>query len=143
MFCRRSASRSARWGLRHLALAALLVAGLVPAAAAERGFPFDRELRLDANPMKGSKRVPILGIGPKGETSIDLWCNSVKAQIVVDDDTITIMTGAKTERQCPPERMRGDEELLAALLAATGWRRDGSLLTLRGARTVRFRLGTN
>ena len=33
--------------------------------AAERSFPFDSELMLDAKPMKGSKRVPVIGIGPR------------------------------------------------------------------------------
>jgi len=42
-----------------------------------------------------------------------------------------------------PERMRRDDELLASLVQVTSWRRDGELLTLRGARTMRFRLDTH
>jgi heat shock protein HslJ len=116
---------------------------LVAAGAADRGFPYDSELMLDVNPMKGSKRVPMLDIGPSGEASIDLWCNTVKAQLVVADDTITILPGPKTDRQCPPDRMRGDDEMLAVLVQVTNWRRDGDLLTLLGARTMRFRRGTH
>jgi heat shock protein HslJ len=125
------------------ALAALLIAGLVPAAAADRGFPFDTELMLEARPMKGSKRVPILEIGPTGATSIDLWCNTVQATFVVVNDTVTIVTGAKTDRQCPADRLRGDDDLIAALSQVTGWRRDGDVLTLRGPKTLRFRTSTH
>ena len=35
------------------------------------------------------------------------------------------------ERQCDAARMRGDDELLEALLQATSWTRDGDVLTLR------------
>ena len=127
----------------NLLIASLLIVSAAPAGAADREFPYDRELMLEVNPMKGSKRVPILEIGSKGEASIDLWCNSIKAQLVIADDTITILAGTKTERQCAADRMRGDDELLAGLLQVTNWRRDGDVLTLRGARTMRFRLGTH
>lgn len=122
---------------------AVIIAGALPALAAETGFPFDRELLLDARPMKGAKRVPMLTIGPSGETAIDLWCNSIKAQIAVAADTITIMTGDKTNLQCAPERMRGDDDLLAALVAVTNWRRVDDVLTLRGPKTLRFRTATH
>ena len=111
--------------------------------AAERSFPFDSELLLNVKPMKGSKRVPVIGIGPNGEAAIDLWCNSVEAQIVVVESTISVMTGTKTQRQCDQARMRGDDDLLAALLQATSWAREGDVVTLRGARTLRFRQPTN
>ena len=115
----------------------------VTSFAAEHSFPFDSELMLDAKPMKGSKRVPVIGIGPRGEATIDLWCNSVEGQIVVVDSTISVMTGAKTERQCDAARVRGDDELLEALAQVTTWTRDGDVLTLRGAKTLRFRQATN
>jgi len=129
--------------LGRLAVVVLVAASLAPAVAADRGFPYDSELMLDVNPMKGSKRVPMLDIGANGEASIDLWCNTVKAQLVVADDTITILPGTKTDRQCTADRMRGDDDLLAVLVQVTNWRRDGDLLTLRGARIMRFRLGTH
>jgi heat shock protein HslJ len=130
--------------LRRFAVVCLAVLGTIPMSlAADSTFPFDKELLLDVKPMKGSKRVPILGIGPKGETAIDLWCNSVEAQIVVVDSTITILTGQKTERQCDPARMRGDDDLLAALQQVTSWRREGDVLMLRGGKTLRFRQATN
>jgi heat shock protein HslJ len=124
-------------------LALVMIAMSMPSLAAERSFPFDSELMLDARPMKGSKRVPVIGIGRNGEATIDLWCNSIEGQIVVIDSTISVMTGAKTERQCDAARMRGDEDLLGALLQATSWSRDGDVVTLRGAKTLRFRQPTN
>jgi len=124
------------------ALAALLAIG-TSSLAAERAFPFDSELMLDAKPMKGSKRVPIMTIARNGEAEIDLWCNSVQGQIVVVDSTITVMTGAKTDRPCDEARSRGDDDLLTALSQATSWSRDGGVLTLRGATTLRFRQATN
>jgi heat shock protein HslJ len=124
-----------------LAAVSLLV---VPAIApAQSAFPFDHELLLDAAPMKGSKRVPSLDIAANGVAEITLWCNTVKAQLIVAGDTITVIAGPSTERQCPPERLRGDEDLLSALTQATNWRREGDYLILTGGRTVRFHLQTN
>jgi heat shock protein HslJ len=137
------ASWFGRRRLCRLALAACIIAGLAPAAATERGFPYNSELMLDAKPMRGSKRVPMLVIGPQGETTIEAWCSSVKAQMVVAADTVTILTGEKTGPQCDAERMRGDDELIAALTEVTNWRRDGDALTLRGAKTLRFRTMTH
>jgi heat shock protein HslJ len=129
--------------------AALLVLGVAittaatSAIAAQPEFPFGRELLLDAPPMKGSKRVPSLDIAENGLADIELWCSSVKGQLVVAGDTITILTGAKTERSCTPERARGDDDVLAGLTEVTNWRREGEFLVLTGARTMRFRLQTN
>jgi heat shock protein HslJ len=116
---------------------------LAPAVAAQSEFPFGQELLLDTKPMKGSKHVPSLDIGENGVADIDLWCNSVKGQLVVAGDTITILTGEKTDRSCPPERLRGDDDVLAALTEVTTWRREGDVLVLIGTRTMRFRLQTN
>ncbi len=133
--------------LRRAALAvALGIAGtacLAPAVAAQPEFPFGHELMLDVKPMKGSKRVPMLDIDDKGVAEIDLWCNSVKGQLVVAGDTITIITGEKTERSCPPERAQADDDVLGALNEVTNWRREGDILVLIGAKTMRFRLQTN
>jgi heat shock protein HslJ len=140
-------SRSCLLAFRPCAWLGALCLGVLCAmpagSAADSAFPFDSELMLDAKPMKGSKRVPILGIGPKGEAAIDLWCNSIEAQIVVVESTITIMTGRKTDRQCDPARMRGDDELLATLQQVNSWRREGDVLMLRGGKSLRFRQATN
>src|SRR5262245_31966679 len=125
------------------ALLACFFGAMAAADAAERGFPYNSELIMDAKPMRGSKRVPMLVIGAQGETTIEGWCNNVKAQLVVAADTVTILTGPTTEQQCPAERMRADEDLMAALTEITHWRREGDVLTLRGPKTLRFRTLTN
>jgi heat shock protein HslJ len=111
------------------------------AAAAE--FPYEREMLLDADPMPGTRRVPVIEVNAGGEAQIDLWCNSIRAQFIIAADTVTILTGAKSERQCEPALMRGDDEMLAAFEQVTHWRRDGDILTLRGGKTLRFRIATN
>ena len=120
-----------------------LVIQFAAANAADRTFPYDKELRLDASPMRGSKRVPVLDVRANGEAAIDLWCNSVQGQLVIVDDTITVLTGEKTDRQCPTDRAQRDDEILNALNQVTNWRRDGDTLVLIGPRTLRFRLLTN
>lgn len=123
-----------------LILTSLLAAA---AAAAENRFPANEELLLDTPPMRGSKQVPALQIGNNGAVMIDLWCNSVQGQIVVVEDTIAILMGPKTDRACPPERARGDEEMLSWLSQVTTWRREGDNVVLIGPRTLRFVKATN
>lgn len=145
MFRSRSAAHGA--GLRRLGAIIALAAALAPAAALARDiakeFPFDQELMLDAKPMRGSKRVPMLEIAPDGAVLIDLWCNSVQGHIVVVQDNITVLTGPKTNRTCPPERALGDEEVLSSLMQVTNWRREGDAVVLIGPQTLRFRKATN
>jgi hypothetical protein len=122
-------------------LSCLLVCGLIlPAAASERTFPFDRE---DVAPMRGSKRVPIIEIDANGAASIDLWCASLRGQASVGEDSISIVPGPMQPTQCPADRQSGDESLLAALAQMTNWRRTGDVIELRGATTLRFCLMTN
>ena len=131
--------RRCGWGL-----SCLLVFGLVlPAAASERSFPFDRELMLDVAPMPGSKRVPIIEIDANGAASIDLWCASLRGQASVGEDSISIVPGPIQPAQCAADRQSGDENLLAALAQVTNWKRIGDVIELRGATTLRFRLMTN
>jgi len=113
-------------------------------ADASGTFPFGSELVLDAAPMHGTKRMPMLEIDDNGVTSIDLWCTSVQAQATVGTDgTITIVPGASQPAQCTPERESLDQDLVAALAGATSWRRNGDLIELSGSSTLRFRLMTN
>jgi heat shock protein HslJ len=121
----------------------LLLAGMPAAPAAEHSFPEDTVLLLEAKPMKGSKRVPILQIESKGEASIDLWCNRVPAQLVVVGDTITVLLGTPTAQQCDPERMQADRDLLAALEQVSTWHQQDDLLVLQGDKTLRFRISSN
>jgi heat shock protein HslJ len=137
--------RVRRWLDRATAVAAIggaIFLGLAPNALAEP-FPFGSELVLDANPMRGSKKIPLLDIGQNGTAEIDLWCNSVKAQLVVAANTITIITGEMSSRQCPPDRARADDDLLTALNQVTNWRMDDSALVLTGGKTLRFLRQTN
>lgn len=124
-------------------LACVFVCSLLPAAASERTFPFDRELMLDVAPMPGSKRVPILEIDANGAATIDLWCASMRGQASVREDAISIVPGPMRPVQCAPDQQSGDENLLAALAQVTNWKRDGNVIELRGATTLRFRLMTN
>lgn len=112
-------------------------------AAADDGFPFDRELMLDAKPMRGSKRVPLLEVAAGGEATIDLWCNSGKGEVVVAGAAITVTLGPMSTNECSPERARADEEMAAALSQVTAWRRDGGAIVLVGPQVLRFRPTTN
>ena len=121
-----------------------------PARASE-AFPFGSELMLDAAPMSGSKRVPMIEIEDDGTASIDLWCASLKAQATFDNTALTIVPGAvqpavpgtSQAPQCDPDREARDADLLAALTQVTGWRRSGEVIELTGTTPLRFRLMTN
>ena len=121
----------------------VVLCSIAPALAGAQTFPFDRELMLDAAPMPGSKRVPILEIGAGGTASINLWCASVRGQASVNADSITIVAGPPDVAKCAPERQSRDTDLLAALAQVTNWRRRGDVIELFGATTLRFRLMTN
>jgi hypothetical protein len=116
--------------------------GIAPTPASEP-FPFSTALMLDAAPMRGSKRIPMIEIQENGMASIDLWCASARAQATVGDNSITIAPGDLQSPQCDPERQSRDEKLLAALAQVTNWRRNGELIELLGAIPLRFRLMTN
>jgi META domain len=128
----------------HRALPVLFVitAFLAPAAAGDT-FPFGATLMLDAAPMRGSKRIPMIEIAENGAASIDLWCASARAQAVVADNSISISPGDLQNTQCEPDRQSRDAELLAALAQVTNWRRNGEVVEFLGATPLRFRLMTN
>ena len=123
-------------------VALVLVIG-APAAQAQSEFPYDRDLVLDARPMSGGKRVPVLAIESNGRAQIDLWCKRGAGQAAISGDAITITPGAMTDEPCTPERAQADDEMLAALAQVTGWSARGDMVTLTGARPLRFRLATN
>ncbi len=135
-------------------LAMILVSAALWPAAAGEGFPFGSELMLDAAPMHGSKRVPMLEIEDDGTASIDLWCTSLHAQATITDDSITIVPGqpaslipgqpvGDAQAQCDPDQQAGDVTLLSELAQVTKWRRSGDRVELSGGATLRFRLMTN
>ena len=126
-----------------VALAACVLGGIVAADAAERGFPYNSELIMDAKPMRGSKRVPMLEIDENGAAAIDLWCASASAQAVIADHSISIAPGDVQNAQCEPDRQSRDAELLAALAQVTNWRSNGEVVEFLGVTPLRFRLMTN
>jgi heat shock protein HslJ len=119
----------------------LLLANL--ACASAQDFPYDRDMVLDARPMRGGKRVPVLAIAADGRAQIDLWCKRGQGQAAIDGNTITITPAAMREEPCTPERAQADEDLIAALSQVTNWSQRGDAVTLTGARPLRFRLATN
>ena len=127
---------------RVLPALALLAGSLLPAPA-DDSFPFGSTLMLDAAPMRGSKRVPMLEIAENGAAAVDLWCASASAQAVIADHSISIAPGDVQNAQCEPDRQSRDAELLAALAQVTKWRRNGEVVEFLGVTPLRFRLMTN
>jgi heat shock protein HslJ len=142
-------SESSMLWLRRCFACAFVLAALAPAISpfqavrASQPFPFGSELMLDAAPMPGSRRVPMIEIEDDGTASIDLWCASLKAQATVDNSAISIVPAPAQPAQCDPDRQARDADLLAALTQVTGWRRSGEVIELTGATPLRFRLMTN
>ncbi|TAI61843.1 META domain-containing protein [Bradyrhizobium sp. Leo170] len=126
-----------------VALALLATAVAAGPVRAEEEFPFGFEISLDAARMPGSKRIPSLEIGDNGEVVLELWCKGGKGQFSVAGNTIIFVPGAMETRNCPPDRVQADDDLLAALGDVATWRRQGDLVTLTGSKTLRFRLNTN
>ena len=124
-------------------LMVLLVAVTWSLAAAGDAFPFGTTLMLDAAPMRGSKRIPMLEIAENGAASIDLWCASARAQVIVSEQSISISPADLQDAQCDPDRQSRDAELLVALAQVTNWRRDGEVVEFSGATLLRFHLMTN
>ena len=121
----------------------LIATALAPARAADDGFPFGSEMQLDADRQPGSKRIPNLDIGDAGEVVLELWCKGGKGQFSVAGNTVVFVIGAMENRSCPPARAQQDDELIAALSAATTWKRQGDSVSFIGPRTLRFIINTN
>jgi heat shock protein HslJ len=116
---------------------------LLVSAAQAQEFPYDRDLVLDARPMRGSKRVPILSVDTSGRAQIDLWCKRGSGQAVIAGDTITIIVRDMADDPCTPERAQADEQMIAALSQVTTWNLRGDVLTFNGGTTLRFRAASN
>jgi hypothetical protein len=130
---------------RSICSVVLLAASLTCVNAGE-SFPFGSELMLDAAPMRGSKRIPMIEIEEDGSASIDLWCASLRAQATVGDGSISIVpapAASAAPPPCEPERQARDADLLAALAQVTAWRRSGEIVELAGPTPLRFRQMTN
>jgi heat shock protein HslJ len=116
---------------------------IVTTAFAQSEFPYDRDMVLDARPMRGSKRVPVLAIGADGSAQIDLWCKRGQGQATISGDAITLALGTMNDEPCTPERTQADEDMIAALSAVTSWSMRGDVVTLSGGATLRFRLASH
>jgi hypothetical protein len=127
-------------------LAAALLFLVHGSALSTDSFPFDRELLLDAAPMRPGKRMPILTVEENGTARLDLWCRTVPARVEISDIAIRLEPGPLPEDlpamqsagQCTPERVKADEEILAAFSQVTGWRRQGEAIVLEGTTTLKF-----
>lgn len=120
-----------------------MVAGPAFLMAQGKPFPFDQELRFDADPVPGSRRVPGLLVASNGEVEIDLWCVSGAGRADVAEGRIAIVPTGLRDNQCPPERLLMDKELLDQLAQVTGWRWEGQLLVLVGPKPLRYRPTSN
>jgi hypothetical protein len=136
-----SFARTARAGAALLLLITTALA-LSPARA-DDGFPFGSEMTLDVDRQRGSKRIPNLEIGDKGEVILELWCKGGKGQFSVAGNTVIFVPGAMENRTCPSDRAQQDDELIAALSEAGTWKRQGDFVSFVGAKTLRFRINTN
>ena len=123
--------------------AALASLVLCSPAAAQKAFPYGAELRLEANPMKGSKRLPWLQFSDNGAVDIDLWCATGRGRATVVDRTITIVPTALRDNQCSPEQLEQDKDFLSKLMQVTAWRWEGVLLVLEGSEALRWRPASN
>jgi META domain len=118
-----------------------MVLGVATALAAE--FPFERELLLEAKPLPGSKRVPMLEITRDGRAIVDLWCRSGEARVKIEDDKIEFMLGPMREEGCTPERTQRDEAMAAALAKVMKWSMEDDVLVLSGLTELRYTLSSH
>ncbi len=124
-------------------LAPAVLAAATGPAAAQKEFPFEAELRLDARPLHGSKRVPWLQIATDGVLELDMWCVSARGRAVVAGTSITIVPASLRDNGCSQERLKLDEDFLARIMAVTSWRWEGPLLVLEGPQPLRWRPASN
>jgi len=127
-------------GLRCLAGAAAML-WAVAALAAE--FPYEREMLLEAKPLPGSKRVPILEVLRDGRAIVDLWCRSGEGRVEVAGDAIKFTLGAMREEGCTPERVQRDEAMAAALEQVTHWRIEDDAMVLIGPTELRYHVSAH
>jgi heat shock protein HslJ len=130
-------------GKRASKCLAVAFAMMLATTAAAAEFPFERELLLEAKPLPGSKRVPMLEILREGRALIDLWCKSGDGRVEVSGDTIKITIEAMKVGNCTPERMERDEPLAVALAAVTHWRVEDDVLVLIGPTELRYHLSAH
>lgn len=130
--------------------------GVASAQDLHKDFPRDRELLLDAAPMRPSKRIPSLTLAADGRATFDLWCRSIAGRIEPAADgslTVTAETPDLAQTplpemqgpgQCSDQRQQADLALLAALTQSNRWEATGEGVALTGGpQPLRFRPATN
>lgn len=139
---RRFGRHLAIWSRIGLAALALSLFGS-SFAAAQKAFPFGAELRLEARPLKGSKRVPWLQFSEDGDVEIDLWCVTGRGRATVQGTSINIVPTSMRDNQCAQDRLELDKDFLTQLTQVTGWRWEGFILVLDGPQPLRWRPASN
>jgi hypothetical protein len=112
-------------------------------APAQATFPFDQEMLLEAKPLPGSRRVPMLDVHAGGKATVDLWCHSAAADVAVSGDEIRFTFVSARAENCTPERVELDQAMAKALSEVTHWRRENDIVILIGPTTFRFRISTH
>jgi hypothetical protein len=136
-----------RLGAAFLMLAFLMLAffmlGVWSAPVSAQSFPYDQEMLLEARPLPGSRRVPMMEIQSTGRASVDLWCHSAVAEIAVSGSELKINFVSAKPENCTPDRIELDQKMAKALLEVTGWRRKNDIVEFVGPTTFRFRISTH
>jgi len=130
-------------GMRMVRNLAGAVAMVLAATAVAAEFPFERELLLEAKPLPGSKRVPMLEITRDGRAIVDLWCRSGEARVKIEEDMIEFTLGAMRDGGCTPERTQRDEAMASALGKVMNWSMEDDVLVLSGPTELRYVLSSH
>lgn len=128
-------------GVLSVLAAAIWLGAAAPANA--QSFPYDQEMLLEAKPLPGSRRVPMMEIHPNGQASVDLWCHSAVAEIAVSGNEIKFNFVSAKPENCTPERIELDQQMAKALVEVTNWRRTNDIVEFIGPTTFRFRISTH
>jgi hypothetical protein len=124
-------------------LAVLLLLGMSNLPATAQNFPFDQEMLLEARPLPGSRRVPMMEVHPDGKASVDLWCHSAVAQLALNGNEVKFDFVSAKPENCTPERIELDQKMAKDLLEVTHWRRKNDIVEFVGPTTFRFRISTH
>ena len=122
---------------------ALVVLGMSAVPAHAQNFPFDQEMLLEARPLPGSRRVPMMEVHPDGKATVDLWCHSAVAQIEFTGNEVKFDFVSAKPENCTPERIELDQKMAKALLEVTHWRRKNDIVEFVGPTSFRFRISTH
>jgi hypothetical protein len=124
-------------------LLALLLIGMSNLPSSAQNFPFDQEMLLEARPLPGSRRVPMMEVHSDGKASVDLWCHSAVAQLALNGNEVKFDFVSAKPENCTPERIELDQKMAKDLLEVTHWRRKNDIVEFVGPTSFRFRISTH